>query len=64
MAGNAQGPTGAPPADASGDPPYKCEVTGESGICLRFNRNPVTGEYDLPPGGIRMPCSQCENFFC
>ena len=44
-------------------PPYKCETTGERGVCLRFNRNPRTGKYNLPPGGIRMRCSECEHFF-
>jgi hypothetical protein len=48
------------PADS---PPYKCETTDEPGVCLRFNRNPRTGQYNLPPGGIRVQCTDCENFF-
>jgi hypothetical protein len=45
---------------AADDPPYKCETTDEPGICLRFNRNPRTGQYNLPPTGIRMRCVDCQ----
>jgi hypothetical protein len=45
------------------DPPYKCQTTLEPGVCLRFNRNPATGQYNLPPGGIRVNCKDCEYFF-
>jgi hypothetical protein len=48
---------------ASAAPPYKCQTTLESGVCLRFNRNPATGQYNLPPGGIRVSCTDCEYFF-
>jgi hypothetical protein len=44
-------------------PPYKCETTDEPGVCLRFNRNPRTGQYNLPRGGIRVQCTECEYFF-
>jgi hypothetical protein len=44
-------------------PPYKCETTDEPGVCLRFNRNPATGQYNLPRGGIRMNCADCEYWF-
>jgi hypothetical protein len=48
---------------AAAAPPYKCATTLEPGVCLRFNRNPRTGQYNLPPGGIRVPCNTCEYFF-
>src|ERR1700731_4199738 len=51
------------PAAAGGPPPYKCQTTLEPGVCLRFNRNPATGQYNLPPGGTRVNCSDCEYFF-
>ena len=44
-------------------PPYKCETTGQQGTCLKFYRNPRTGQYNLPPGGERVKCSDCEYFF-
>jgi hypothetical protein len=47
----------------AGPPPYKCDTTGEPGTCLRFNRNPKTGQYNLPPEGIRVNCTECEYFF-
>ena len=47
----------------TGHPPYKCQTTDEPGVCLRFNRNPRTGQYNLPPGGIRVKCTDCEFFF-
>jgi len=50
-------------APGTGGPPYKCATTDEPGTCLRFNRNPRTGNYDLPPGGIKMKCSDCRYFF-
>jgi len=52
-----------PRAKADDGPPYKCQTTDEPGTCLRFNRNPRTGQYNLPPGGIRMKCADCEYFF-
>ena len=50
-------------ADGGNDPPYKCETTDKPGVCLRFNRNPQTGQYNLPAGGIRMQCTECQYFF-
>jgi len=50
-------------AAAGAPPPYKCERTLVPGVCLKFNRNPATGQYNLPPGGIRVDCSECEYFF-
>jgi hypothetical protein len=51
-------------ANTSNDPPpYKCATTEEQGVCLRFNRNPQTGQYDLPAGGIRVSCATCQYFF-
>jgi hypothetical protein len=54
---------GAALARAAAGPPYKCQTTLEPGVCLRFNRNPDTGQYNLPPGGIRVSCTECEYFF-
>jgi hypothetical protein len=56
-------PSTRPEISAVEPPPYKCETTDETGVCLRFNRNPVTGQYNLPAGGIRMNCSECQWFF-
>jgi hypothetical protein len=44
-------------------PPYKCQTTLVAGTCLRFNLNPKTKQYDLPPGGIPMDCKDCKWFF-
>ena len=44
-------------------PPYKCETADEPGVCLKFYLNPRTGQYNLPPGGERVKCSDCEYFF-
>jgi len=44
-------------------PPYKCETTDEQGTCLKFYLNPRTGQYNLPPGGERVKCGDCEYFF-
>ena len=52
-----------PKAKPANLPPYKCETTDEPGVCLRFNRDPKTGRYNQPPGGIRMRCEECEYFF-
>jgi hypothetical protein len=51
------------PKPGAAGPPYKCETTDEPGVCLRFNLNPRTGQYNLPPGGIKMNCTDCEYFF-
>ena len=52
--------------DAKGKGPpggilYKCDPTGAPGSdeCSRFNWNPGTKQWDWPPGGIPMPCSEC-----
>jgi hypothetical protein len=50
-------------AIAGAGPPYKCETTLEPGVCLRFNRNPRTGQYNLPPAGERVNCTDCQYFF-
>jgi hypothetical protein len=60
---NATNDTAGAGTSAGGDPPYKCELTLVQGVCLRFNRDPVTGHYDSPPGGIRMRCADCQYFF-
>ena len=44
-------------------PPYKCMTTPVQGVCLRFNLDPATGQYNQPPGGIRMNCTACQYFF-
>jgi hypothetical protein len=58
--------TPAPPGAAlarGAPPPYKCQTTLVQGVCLRYERNPATGQYDLPLGGQRVSCSECEYFF-
>jgi hypothetical protein len=50
-------------AGGGAPPPYKCRTTLEPGVCLRFNLNPATGQYNLPPGGVRMSCPTCQYFF-
>jgi|ERR1700722_8554024 hypothetical protein len=55
-------PSTRPEISVAEPPPYKCATTDEPGVCLRFNRNP-TGQYNLPAGGIRMNCSDCQWFF-
>jgi hypothetical protein len=44
-------------------PPYKCRTTLEPGWCLRFDQNPRTGQYNLPPGGTRVRCTECDYWF-
>jgi hypothetical protein len=45
--------------DASfGKPPYVCVPAG-GGVCLRYNLDPATGEYSIPPFGERMSCDEC-----
>ena len=41
-------------------PPYKCQKTLVSGVCLKYFYNANSGEYDL--GGDRVACSSCEYF--
>jgi hypothetical protein len=50
-------------AGTSAGPPYKCQTTLEPGVCLRFNRDPSTGQYNLPPEGIRVSCTDCQYWF-
>ena len=52
-----------PKATPAVGPPYKCETTDEPGVCLKFNRNPRTGQYNLPREGTRVKCTDCEYFF-
>jgi hypothetical protein len=49
-------------AGMAAPPPYRCVHTPQDGVCLRFNLNPATGRYDLPPGGIRVSCDECQHF--
>lgn len=44
-------------------PPYKCETTDQAGTCLKFYLNPRTKQYNLPPGGERVNCTECEYYF-
>jgi len=60
----------APPKKVTpGGPPggilYKCDPSGKPGSnrCLRFNWNPKTRNWDSPPEGIPMNCSDCKWFF-
>ncbi len=50
-------------AGGGAQPPYKCQTTLEPGVCLRFNLDPATGQYNQPPGGIRVSCRDCQYFF-
>jgi hypothetical protein len=50
-------------AESAGQPPYKCMTTLEPGVCLRFNLNPATGQYNQPAGGIQVNCTDCQYFF-
>jgi hypothetical protein len=43
-------------------PPYRCQTTPEDGVCLRFNWNEAEQAYNLPTGGIRVSCLECEYF--
>jgi hypothetical protein len=47
--------------DASmGPPAYICVPTGPPPApCLRYGRDPKTGEYSIPPNGTPMACSDC-----
>ena len=46
-----------------GMPPYKCEPTERQDVCLKFFWNPTDQAYNLPPGGVRVNCSECQSFF-
>jgi len=52
-----------PDQNENADPPYKCARTIETDVCLKFYRNPANGLYDLPPGGERVDCTECQYFF-
>jgi hypothetical protein len=41
-------------------PPYICVPTGPPPApCLRYGRDPDTGDYDIPPFGEEMDCAAC-----
>jgi hypothetical protein len=43
-----------------GPPPFICVASGPPPApCLRYNRDPKTGEYSIPPFGIPMDCAAC-----
>jgi len=47
-------------AASMGPPPYICTPTGPPPApCLRFGRDPNTGEYSIPPYGVPMDCAAC-----
>jgi hypothetical protein len=41
--------------------PYRCERTGEEGICLKYYFNPEDGFYNRC--GKRVNCTECAHFF-
>src|SRR5437764_9399269 len=43
--------------------PYKCETTDIPGTCLKFYWNERAKKFNLPPGGERVPCSECRYWF-
>jgi len=49
-------------AASMGPPPYICLPTGAPPApCLRFKRDPNTGDYNIPPGGEPMDCATCRS---
>ncbi len=47
-------------AASMGPPPYICVPTGPPPFpCLRYHRDPNTGQYSIPPGGEPMDCATC-----
>jgi hypothetical protein len=47
-------------AASMGPPPYICVPTGPPPApCLRYRRDPKTGEYSIPPFGEPMDCAVC-----
>lgn len=47
-------------AASMGPPPYICVPTGPPPApCLRYSRDPNTGEYSIPPFGEPMDCATC-----
>lgn len=54
---------GAARALAGGEPDHRCQRTLDDGICLKFTFNAASGQFDLPRGGERVPCSECQHFF-
>jgi hypothetical protein len=47
----------------NGNPPYKCEPTAVDGVCLKYYWNPADQAYNLPPGGERLNCQECQYYF-
>ena len=47
-------------AASMGPPAYICIPTGPPPApCLRYGRDPKTGEYSIPPYGTPMDCAAC-----
>ena len=47
-------------AASMGPPPYICVPTGPPPApCLRFSRDPKTGDHTIPPFGEEMDCTTC-----
>jgi hypothetical protein len=47
-------------AASFGPPQYICVPTGPPPApCLRYGRDPSTGDYNIPPGGVVMDCATC-----
>jgi hypothetical protein len=47
-------------AASFGPPPYICVPTGPSPApCLRYGRDPLTGDYNIPPDGVVVDCAAC-----
>jgi hypothetical protein len=47
-------------AASMGPPPFICVPTGPPPApCLRYYRDPKTGEYAIPPFGVEMDCAAC-----
>jgi hypothetical protein len=46
-------------AASFGPPPFICVSTGPGGPCLRFFRDPNTGDFTVPPGGEVIDCATC-----
>ena len=46
--------------EGSSKPKYACVYTAVEGVCVRFELNPTSGEYDLNP--TRVSCGTCDHF--
>jgi hypothetical protein len=55
-------PLAAPEPTAS-RPPYKCARTPNEQDCLKFYWNETEQRYNLPRGGERVRCADCEYYF-